>query len=205
MRGILLATTLLAITTATRADDKPVTRMIENTFRNWTLEEVPAPVQKTIRNQAAGHKISDIDREDRAGKTVWEVEFAGGDRGEDREIHIDNEGRLVDGDGKPLPNAGPVIQRDSTPAPNPDKENKPVVATKQTPKVLNIWADLPKPIQHAAQKFGGEKSVRDIDHEKREGQEVWELEFERSDKNVELHFLADGRILEQLDSDPEKR
>lgn len=199
MRGILLATALVAATNAS-ADDKPITRMIENTFRNWTLEELPASVQKTVRSQAAGHKISDIDREDRAGKTVWEVEFDGGDNGEDREIHIDNEGRLVDGDGKLLPGAGPVVQRDSTAQPNPDKQNKVVVAPEQKPKVLNKWDDLPKPIQQAAEKFGGKRSVRDIDHEKREGLEVWELEFERSDKNVELHFLADGRILEQLDS-----
>ena len=211
MKNIFFAA--IAAGTIVSADDKikipptaPVTRLIENTFRNWTLEEVPPPVQKTVRAQAAGHKISDIDREDRAGKTICEVEFDGGDNGEDREIHIDNDGRLTDGDGKLLPAAALVVQR---PGLSTDKKaitdpNLPAAA-KQTLKVRNKWDDLPEPIKKAAEEFGGKAAVRDIDHEKREGREVWELEFERQKQNIELHFLADGKILEQLDSAPEKR
>lgn len=200
MKGIwILAAAIVA--GAAKAEDKPVARMIENTFRNWSLEELPAPVQKTVQNQSAGHKISDIDREDRAGKTIWEVEFAGGPNGQDREIHIDNEGRLTDGDGNILPVQSKVIQRQPTakiPRPTPLK-------AEEDQKVRQKWADVPQPIKEAAKEFGGEPAVVDVEKEKREGLEVWELEFKRPEHNVELHFLADGKILEQLDSNPQKR
>lgn len=200
MKGIWILTAAITLAGA-KADDKPVTRMIENTFRNWSLEELPAPVQKTVQNQSAGHKISDIDREDRAGKTIWEVEFAGGPNGQDREIHIDNEGCLTDGDGNALPIQPKVFHRQPTPnIPKPTP-----LAAEKDQEVRQKWADVPQPIKEAAREFGGEPAVVDVEKEKREGLEVWELEFKRPEHNVELHFLADGQILEQLDSNPQKR
>src|SRR5829696_5769288 len=104
----LVLAALFAMGTAASAAesqaDKPgptFGRKVENTFRNWKLEELPPAVQKTVREQGFGHKIKDIDREDRTGRTIWEVRFDGGTNGAARKIHIDNYGKLVDGDAKP--------------------------------------------------------------------------------------------------------
>ena len=103
-------------------------RKVENTFRNWKLEELPAAVQKTARDQGFGHKIKDIDREDRTGRTIWEVQFDGGSSGPTRKVHIDNEGKLVDGDGKPIasgrPSATQVNSSASTNTPPPPGNSK---------------------------------------------------------------------------------
>jgi len=214
MKLMFIAATVATLVSTPAAEaprippNAPISRLIENTFRNWTLEELPAAVRKTVQSQAAGHKISDIDREDRAGKTIWEVEFDGGKDGEDREIHIDNDGRLTDGDGNLLSGAAPVEKRPELATPanqKPIADPNPPAPAKQTPKIRQKWEDLPEPVKKAAEQFGGQVAVRDIDHEKREGREVWELEFERQKQNIELHFLADGKILEQLDTAPEKR
>src|SRR5687767_11085734 len=106
---VIVAVTVLALPGAWAAEgtkvEKPGAtfgRKVENTFRDWSLEELPAKVQKTVREQAFGHRINDIDREDRSGRTIWEVRFDGGSHGEPRKVHIDNDGSLVDGNGKPI-------------------------------------------------------------------------------------------------------
>src|SRR5690349_15931710 len=47
---------------------------VRNMFTNWRIEDLPASVQKTVREHSAGQQIADIDRENRNGQPVWEVE-----------------------------------------------------------------------------------------------------------------------------------
>jgi len=55
--------------------------------------ELPAPVQRAIREQQAGRIIADIDRETWNGKTVYEVEFK--EQGPNSRVHIAQDGSLV--------------------------------------------------------------------------------------------------------------
>lgn len=176
---------------------KPVTRMIENTFRNWRFEELPPAVQKTAYGVYPNQKINDIDREDRNGQTVWEIEFDGGDA-DDIEIHVDNDGKLLDLDdkGKKRPQPKPAVAT----SPARASDHKTDFEKAPTKRVAKNWDKLPAAVQVASERFGGKDALRDIDHEKREGQEVWELEFERAGQNIELHFTTDGRVLEHIDS-----
>ena len=174
-------------------------RKVENTFRNWKVEELPAAVQKTVREQSFGHKIKDIDREDRTGQTIWEVRFSGGPHGEARKVHIDNDGRVLDHSGRPVAagsaaSAEKRLSASTPPPPAPGNEKGP------EPKTQRKWADVPRAVKRASAKYGGEKYIRDIDVETRDGMTVWELEFSREGQNIELHFAEDGRILEHIDS-----
>jgi uncharacterized membrane protein YkoI len=201
-RHLLLSAILMAGASVGMAQEKakaPVSRLIENSFRNWSFEELPPAVQKTVRENYPGKKINDIDREDRTGQTVWEIEFAGG-ASDDIEIHVTNDGALLGDDGKPMAPKAKVAQT-TVPSDVSDHKTDFVKGGKEQPKRVALkWEELPEPVKKAAEKFGGKDAVRDVDHEKREGLEVWELEFSRPGQNIELHFAADGRVLEHIDS-----
>jgi hypothetical protein len=206
---VALFATSIGISAVENETEKPgptFGRKVENTFRNWKLEELPPAVQKTVREQGFGHKIKDIDREDRTGRTIWEVRFDGGTNGAARKIHIDNYGKLVDGDAKPIASASggsPSTQRGGaalTNPPTPPTPPPPGDAKGQSGKVKKKWADVPDAVKKAASKYGTEQYIRDVDVEKRDGMTVWELEFSREGQNIELHFTEDGRILEHIDS-----
>src|SRR5215831_17334376 len=66
---------------------------VKNTFTQYRIEDLPAPVQKTVREQSGGQPIADIDRQDRTGQTVWEVEFER--EGRNPRIHVANDGTLL--------------------------------------------------------------------------------------------------------------
>src|SRR6185503_19311338 len=57
------------------------------------LEETPVAVQETIKREAAGSEIADIDKEHRDGRVVYEVEFK--QRGKNSEIHIAEDGTIL--------------------------------------------------------------------------------------------------------------
>jgi len=172
-------------------------RKVENTFRNWKLEELPPVVQKTVKAQSVGHRITDIDREDRTGRTIWEVRLDGVERGAKRVMHIDNDGALLNGAGERVstpPSGGNAgrAQKGVYPAPGDTKG--------QPEKVKRKWKDVPEAVKRAAAKYGTKDYVKDIDMEVRDGIQVWELEFSREGQNIELHFADDGRVLEHIDS-----
>ena len=211
MKLIILATALTigAGAGAFAADaEKPGAtfgRKVENTFRNWKLEELPLKVQKTVRDQSFGHKIKDIDREDRTGRTIWEIRFDGGEHGEKRVVHVDNEGSIVNGEGKLLiaGSAGKTQTgaAKSVPASPPPPKGAP---EGQTGKIKKKWSEVPEAVKKASAKYGTPDYIRDIDVEKRDGMMVWELEFSREGQNIELHFGEDGRVLEHIDSGNKK-
>jgi uncharacterized membrane protein YkoI len=202
---ILIAALAMAPLGFTAETEKPGAtfgRKVENTFRNWKLEELPAKVQKIVREQSFGHKIKDIDREDRTGRTIWEVHFDGGPHGAKRTIHIDNDGNLMQANSKKLAaGAAPKAPSASVATPPPPGKGSP---EGQTGKIKKKWDDVPEAVKKAAAKYGTQDYVRDIDVEKRDGIMVWEIEFSREGQNIELHFAEDGRVLEHIDSGNKK-
>ena len=59
-----------------------------------TLDQLPAPVRKTIEEQSAGGKIQEIEKETEAGKTVYEAEVRMTD-GKDYEVTVGEDGKLI--------------------------------------------------------------------------------------------------------------
>jgi uncharacterized membrane protein YkoI len=62
------------------------------------MSDLPAAVQKTIREQAPNAKIDDIDKEKRSGQVVYEIQFA--EPGKNPKLHIAEDGSIVKGDEK---------------------------------------------------------------------------------------------------------
>lgn len=71
-------------------------RQIGQTARqepSMMLDQLPAAVQKTVKEQQAGREIADIDREMWNGKAVYEVEFK--EKGPNSRIHVASDGSMI--------------------------------------------------------------------------------------------------------------
>lgn len=139
-----------------------------NRTRTLQLTDVPVPVQKAIREHAAGRDVADIDRETWKGHVVYEVEFA--QTGRNALIHIADDGTIVRaervGTGVLGVHLGTQLE------------------------------DTPAAVQDTIKRVGGNRPIADIDREHRNGQTVYEVEFKEPGRNIELHIAENGRILQ---------
>ena len=60
---------------------------------SMALNDLPAAVQKTVKEQQAGREVADIDKEMWNGKAVYEVEFK--EKGPNSRLHIASDGSMV--------------------------------------------------------------------------------------------------------------
>jgi uncharacterized membrane protein YkoI len=137
-------------------------------FRSLEVRDVPEPVQQTIREQAAGREVADIDRETWDGKVVYEVEFA--QTGRNAQIHVTEDGVMVRDNrvGTGLPGIFLGTQLEDTPA----------------------------SVQETIKREAGNRQIVDIDKERRTGSIVYEVEFRDVGRNVELHIAENGTIVQ---------
>jgi uncharacterized membrane protein YkoI len=174
---------------------------VSNVFTDWRLEDLPQPVQKTIREQAAGQKIADIDRETRTGRTLWEVEIE--KEGKNTEIHIAEDGTLVTEGAGLIGRTTDAAGRAVTPGERPTATGTPAgtqTGRSGTDLLMGTrWEDLPPAVQQKAMQFGGKEKVADIDREELRGRLAYEVEFKREGRNLEIHFGEDGTVLESND------
>jgi uncharacterized membrane protein YkoI len=201
MIGRAIITSTLLVSAVTWADDKPktegapgadtkvevgedkgvtekISQGVKNVLSNPKLEDLPAAVQKTIQDQSQGAKISDIDREDRTGRTVYEVEFE--NEGNNREIHIASDGTLMSQD-QVRTQMGWDTETDRTRV--------------RDAKNLKL-TDLPAAVQATAKQHGADAEVEDIDTYRRDGKLVYEIEFRRDGPNREIHVAQDGSLMD---------
>jgi uncharacterized membrane protein YkoI len=76
--------------------DQTLTERVEDKFTtapSIAVSDLPAAVQKTVKEQQGGRAIADIDKETWNGQTVYEVEFR--DKGPNSRIHIAPDGSMV--------------------------------------------------------------------------------------------------------------
>ncbi|MCD6051004.1 MAG: putative beta-lactamase-inhibitor-like, PepSY-like [Verrucomicrobia bacterium] len=77
----------------TTVDRKPADRQDRTFFLGTQLADLPTAAQATIKREAAGNDIVDIDKETRDGKVVYEVEIK--QPGKNIEIHVAEDGTIV--------------------------------------------------------------------------------------------------------------
>jgi uncharacterized membrane protein YkoI len=165
-----------------------VTQGLSNLLTEWRLEDLPAAAQKTVREQAGGQKIADIDREDRTGRTIWEVEFE--QPGRNKHVHVADDGTVIPENQAHL-RVGTQTRTPSAGAPG-------TTQTESVPAGLDLgtqWEDLPKAVQDKAMQYGGKAKIADIDRENWNGNLAYEVEFQRQGRNLEIYFDEEGAIL----------
>ena len=154
----------------------------KNIFTEMKFEDLPPAVQATVRQQSGGTKITDIDREDRTGKTVYEIEF---DKdGDNKEIHVAEDGTLLPEE------AASLTSKDGDKTIGTDRTR---VRASTSPK----FADLPAAVQRTVQQHGAQSEIEDIDRETRDGKTVYEIEFRREGPNREIVVAEDGTLIKQ--------
>jgi len=82
---VVCAALTLGLIAGCRMDDAP--RI------GTTISELPPAVQNTVRNVAPNGKITDIDKEIRSGRTIYEISFA--EPGINPKIHVAADGTIV--------------------------------------------------------------------------------------------------------------
>jgi len=152
--GLVAAVTMVGITAA-YSDEVEV-----------TLDQVPAAVKATILREAAGAKITEIEKETHDGKTVYEAEFLRG--GKEVEIKIAPDGSLL----------GQKAEHED------DDEDD--IAFDQ----------LPKPAQNALRQLAGGAKILEAEREKEHGVVVYEAEWVANGTKHEAAVLADGTLIE---------
>ncbi len=60
------------------------------------FSDLPAAVQKTVREHSPNGKIDDIDKETRTGRVVYEIQFA--EPGKNPKMHVAEDGSIVSGE-----------------------------------------------------------------------------------------------------------
>ncbi len=133
-----------------------------------TLEQVPAAVKATILKEAAGGKITEIERETKNGKTIYEAEFLR----DGREIEI-----KVAPDGTFL---GREVEDD-------DDDDREVA--------LRI-DQVPEPARAALLKLAGGATILKAEREREHGVLVYEAEWTANGVEHEAAVTAEGALIE---------
>ena len=131
-----------------------------------TLEQVPAAVRATILKEAAGAKITEVERETKNGKTVYEVEFLR--NGREIEIKIAPDGTVL---SREIEHEG-------------DDEDD-----------LTI-DQVPEPARAALLKLAGGATINKAEREKEHGVVVYEAEWTARGIQHEAVVTADGTLIE---------
>jgi len=135
------------------------------------VSELPEPVQTTIRQQAAGREVADVDKETWNGKTVYEVEFA--QAGRNAQIHIAEDGTVVK-----------------------DEQTRTGTGTGLFGRFMGTQLEeTPLPVQETIKREAQGRKIADIDKEMRTGEPVYEVEIQQPGQNFELHVAQNGSIL----------
>lgn len=131
-----------------------------------TLDQVPAAVKATILREAAGAEITEIEREVRNGKTVYEAEFLQG--GQAIEIKVAPDGTVL---------AREVEDED-------DNEDD------------ITFDQIPAPARMALQQLAGGAKILKAEREKEHGALVYEAEWSVNGASHEAAVTAEGALLE---------
>lgn len=135
------------------------------------LEELPAPVRETIKKEAKGRPIADIDRETWQGRTVYEVEFKAS--GRNPQIHVAEDGTVVKAE--------------------PSRSGE--LGTSLRALFMGTQLeDTPSVVQETIRREARNGAIKDIDIERRSGQRIYEVEISGGANTFQIHVAEDGRV-----------
>jgi len=137
-----------------------------------TLDQVPAAVKATILKESAGGKITEIERETKNGKTIYEAEFLLD--GKEVEIQVAPDGTLL---GREMGDED-------------DDEDD-----------LTI-DQVPEPARAALLKLAGSAKITKAGREKEDGVLVYEAQWTIDGIQHEAAVMPDGTLLETEESVP---
>jgi len=131
-----------------------------------TLDQVPGPVRDAILREAAGARITEIERETKNGQTFYEAEFLRD--GREVEIKLSPDGAVI----------GSAVEDDDDHDPD-----------------LTL-AQIPPAAATALQKAANGATIHEVESEREHGVMIYEAEWSAGGAKCEAAVTADGTLLE---------
>ena len=143
------------------------------------FSDTPPAVQATIKREANGAEIADIDKERREGRVLYEVEFK--NPGKNIEIHVAEDGSIVQDSRRDVRGQG---------APGSAPQ------TRTGTRGNNLTFDqAPPAVQTAIRANGDAASVKEIERGEKDGRTVYTVEFQKEGRNTKLQIAEDGTVI----------
>jgi uncharacterized membrane protein YkoI len=148
-------------------------------------DQVPDPVQKTLKASHGERQVKEIQKETRDGKIVYEFEFEA--PGLNPKLVIAEDGQVV----KDTRLGAHDLDRGKG-----DVLGKGALTRLSTLKI----SDLPDAVQKKAREMAAGREIVDIDKETWSGQTVYEVEFAQAGRNAQVHFNEQGTVVKNEDT-----
>jgi len=137
------------------------------------FDDLPDPVKETIKAQRGTAPVKDIERVQKDGRTLYEVEFS-----------------------QPGTNPKLCIAADGTVVPEPGLGERADRAGEDLKRTASVkLTDVPEPVRKTIQMEAKGREVADIDRETWNGRTVYEVEFAQTGRNAQIHVAEDGTIV----------
>lgn len=138
------------------------------------IEDLPPAVQQTVRREAGGRELADIDRETWGGQPAYEVEFK--QPGLNARIYVAEDGALLR-------------------AERPRQGLKSLFLGTQL-------EDTPPAVQETIRRIAGDREILDIDRKLTSRQPVYRVEIRGPSGTQELQIGEDGKVLHDSRAGP---
>jgi uncharacterized membrane protein YkoI len=144
------------------------------------FNELPPPVQKTVRAQAPNAEIENVTEKNQNGAPVYEVDFRNpGPGATSSKVLVATDGTLI---GSDLPKPAGAVQRLLTP----------------TGAVGTPFSALPERVQKTIQAQAPDAPIANISRHEDMGRTIYEVEFKDQGKNPTIKVAEDGTLVQTL-------
>ena len=149
-----------------------------NEAKSLKLSDLPAAVQKTVKEQQAGREVADIDQEMRDGKRVYDVEFK--EKGANSHIYVASDGSMVVDKNSSSKSIGERVRE----AIGLDRGNDTITLDQ-----------APAAVQKTVREHAEVGTLKPIKREVQNGRTQYDVEYEKDGKNMRMTVAEDGAIL----------
>lgn len=141
------------------------------------FNELPPPVQKTVRAQAPQAEIADVSHKTENGTDIYEVQFREPDR--NPKVVVAADGRLLNTD---FTRPAGKVERMLTP----------------TGATGTKFSSLPEKVQRTIQSTAPGAEISNISRQEKDGRVFYEVEFQEKGKNPTIRVAEDGTLVQDL-------
>ena len=148
-------------------------KSVENASQKFN--ELPPPVQKTVRAQYPNGEVADVSKKTENGMEVYEVSFR--EAGTNPKLLIAADGKLINSD---LVKPAGAVERALTP----------------TGGVGTKLSALPEKAQTVIKAKAPDAEISDISRQEKDGKVIYVVSFKDKDKNPTLKVTDDGMVVQ---------
>ena len=153
-------------------------RSIESASQKFN--ELPPPVQKTVRAHAPNAEIANVNQKTHEGTVLYEISFE--EPGKNPSVVVAADGRLINTDMSTAKGAPGTMER----------------VFKGTGATGTKLSALPENVQRTIQKHAPDAEIVDINRKDKDGLVFYEVEFKDKGKNPTIQVAENGTLLQDL-------